>query len=273
MILKLDDKKIEIKEEYIKTVNSKSTGDELNTYRFKIRVAGKEKFEDFKSKMKLFKEKAILQVDDNDKVLAMYNVGTWSYRYFNEFDSEDTNYLCDVEILQIEDLKTDILIIEGIENEVLKYKEEYDNHDNAIIIHAIIKNTEEQREIINKAIENKKYFSVIRPGISDKTLEMRFGKTIWSKHEDYIKRSIVLVEKQFDDNSTMKKPLLWPELDNIMSILAKDTVYIEKLEEILKNNNLITKDNIIEMKAKVEEEYKRIYREYFLVKDAEEDFE
>ena len=273
MLLKFDDKKIEVKEEYIKTVNSKSTGNELNTYRFKIRVAGKEKFEDFKNTMNIFKEKSIIQIDDNDNILAKYNVGTWSYRYYNEFDSEDTNYLCDVEIIQIEELKTDILIIEGIENEVLRYKEEFDNHNNAIIIQAVIKNTEEQRETINKTIGNNKYFKVIRPGINNNILEMRFGKTIWSKHEDYIKRSIVLVEKQFDDNIGIKKPLLWPELNNMMDILAKDTVYIEQLERILKNNNLITDDNIKEIKAKVEEEYMNIYRQYFLVKDAEEEFE
>ncbi len=273
MILQFDDKKIEVKEEYIKTVVSKSTGNELNAYRFKIRVAGKEKFEDFKNKMNMYKEECISQIDDNGNILAKYNVGTWSYRYYNEYDSEDTNYLCDVEIIQREELKTDILIIEGIENEVLKYKEEYDNYNKAIVIRAIIKNTEEQRKKINKAIGENKYFKVVRPGINNEILEMRFGKTIWSKHEDYIKRSITLVEKKYDENEKIKRPLLWPELNNMMGIIAKNTVYIEKLEKILKENNIITNENIEEIKVQVEKEYKKIYRQFYLVDDAEEDFE
>lgn len=273
MILQFEEKKIEVKEEYVKTVTSKSTGNELNTYRFKIRVAGKEKFEEFKNKMNMYKEKFISQIDDNGNILAKYNVGTWSYRYYNEFDSEDTNYLCDVEIIQGEELKTDIIIIEGIENEVLKYKEEFDNYNKAIVIRAIIKNTEEQREKINNAIGDNKYFKVKRPGINNEILEMRFGKTIWSKHEGYIKRSIVLVEKKYDENDKLKKPFFWPELTNMMDIMAKNTVYIEKLEETLKKNNMITDENIKEIKIQVEKEYKNVYRQYYLVEDVEEDFE
>lgn len=273
MILKLGDKKIDVKEEYVNSVVSKSTGNELNTYRFKIKVSGKEKFEDFKSRMHVYQEKFIFQIDENDKILARYNIGTWSYRYYNEFDSDDANYLCDVEIIQGEELKTDIIIIEGIKNEVLKYKEEFDKHNKAIIIKAVIKNTEEQREKIKEAIGEKEYFKVVRPGINDDELEMRFGKTIWSKHGNYIKRNIILVERIYDDNDKIRKPLFWPELRNMMEMLAKNITYIENLEKILQDNNILDSSEIEKLKKTVDENYKKVCRDYYLVDDSEEDFE
>lgn len=273
MILEFDNKKIEVREEYIKTTVSKSSGRELNNYRFKIKVVGKEKFENFKRQMNKYKEKFINQIDSSGKVLAKFNIGNWSYRYYNEFDSEEISYLCEVEIIQGEELKTDILVIEGVKNEVLKYKEEYDDYNNAIIITAVIKNTEEQRNKINNLIGNKKYFKVIRPGINDVELEMRFGKTIWSKHENFIKRNIILVEKSYDENDRFNKPLLWPEMNNMMTMLAKNIAYINNLEKLLKDNSIVSEKNIAELKAKVEKEYKDIYRDYYLVDDAEADFD
>ena len=82
----------------------------------------------------------------------------------------------------------------------------------------------------------------------------------------------MFVEKQFDDNSIIKKPLLWPELNNIMDIVAKNTIYIEQLEELLKRYNLISDDNIREMKTIVEKEFVTQYRQFYVVEDAEEDF-
>ena len=272
MILKFDDKEIRIKEEYVKSQISNSTGRELNEFRFKIRVEGKEKFEEFQNMMNTFKEKYICQIDENGNVVSKYNVVFWNYRFYNEFDSKDINYLCEVEIMEREELFTPTLIIEGIECEVLKYKEEYDNYRKSIIINAVIKNTEEQRENIKKAINEKRYFNVVRPGINNSVLEMRFGKTIWSQHDGYIKRKIVLVEKKYDDNSKSIHALGWPEINNIMTMLSKNVCYTELLEKVLLDNNIINEENIKQMKEQVELDYKNMQRQFFLVDDVEDEF-
>lgn len=273
MILKFADKKIDVREEYIKSTISKSTGKELNTYRFTIKVVGKEKFAEFNKLMKQYNEKIVYQVDENDNILARYNVGTWNYRYYNEFDVEEESYLCNIEIIQVEELVSQTIIIEGIENEVIKYKEEYDDHNKAIVIRAIIKNTEEKRQAIYEAIKDKKYFEVVRPDINSNVLKMRFGKTTWSEHEGYIKRNIVLVEEEYDINSKIKNPFFWPELPNIMTLLSKNIIYVEKLEGILEENNLMNKDDIIKIKKQADEEYNNVYRQFYKVEDAEDDFE
>ena len=270
MILQFSNKKVEVREEYLKSTISKSTQKELNSYTFKIKVKGKEKFEDFKKEMEKFKDENLNEIDENNNIIRSFNVGNWNYRFFSEFDSEETSYLCEIEIKQIENLFTDTLIIEGIESEVLKYKEEYDKYNDAIIIHATIKSTEEQREETKKAIGENEYFKVIRPGISNDVLNMRFGKTIWSKHDGYIKRNIVLVEKKYDLKDNNIKPFFWPELGNMQQMLAKNISYTEILEKVLISKGIMTQEEIQKVRQEVEENYKEVYKNYYLVEDAEE---
>jgi len=82
MILQFSNKKVEVREEYLKSTISKSTQKELNSYTFKIKVKGKEKFEDFKKEMEKFKEENLNEIDENNNIIRIFNVGNWNYRFF-----------------------------------------------------------------------------------------------------------------------------------------------------------------------------------------------
>lgn len=272
MILQFSSRKIEVREEYLKSIISKSTEKEINCYKFDIKVTGKEKFEEFKKEIEKYKDEDLNELDSNGEIIRKFNIKKWSYRFFSEFDIEDTSYLCTLEIMQKEDLHINSIIIAGVENEVLQYKEEYDKYNNAIIIHTIVKSTEEQREKINKLIKNDDYFSVERPEINDKSIKMRFGKNIWSKHDGYIKRYLILVENKYDEKNKNRKTLFWPELKNIQNMLANNIAYTLELENLLMKKNIVNDKELSELKKNATERYNEVYREIYLVDNVEDEW-
>lgn len=272
MILMFGDKKFNIREEYLKSNISKSTGKELNTYKFEMRVIGDKKLKEFKSLMEKYGEKFIKQVDENGNDVAVFNVKDWNYVYTNDFNSEDVSFLCEVKIEQKEILNTKSLVIAGIKVQVLRYIEEYEEMYKSIIIKAVIKINETQREKINETTEKTKYFDVVRPDINEDVLKMRFGKVIWSKHESYNKMNIILVEKQYDEESITKHSFFWPELYNMMNQISKNKIYIEELEKILKSKNIVDDEELKKIKDKSNKAIKEENRQYYLVDEAEEEF-
>lgn len=273
MILRMNNKTFETKADWINSEISRSSGNELNSYLINFQVMGEKSFNKFKTSIEGFRRKAIEELDKDGKIIHKYLVKQWNYHYLNNFESEDKNYICNIEIYEIEDLFTKSIIIENIENNVLKYNERYDKQKDAIIITAVIKSTKTQWDEINEKIKNKKYFDVIRPEINSKVLKMRYGKNVWSKHKGYIKRKIVLVEENYDKHNNFPIKILDPELKNIMKQLAQNTIYIELLEKLLEEKGILDKNNRKELKEKVEEEYKEKARDFYLVNDAEKEFD
>lgn len=269
MIIKFGDKIYDVRAEYTESQWSELTNKELNSYRFDIKVSGKENFNLFKEELEKVRSGGIQELDSNENTLREFKMDKWSYRYHNEFNSEDTIYMCTVWIEEIEKLYTSNLIIEGIAVEVLDYEEEFDKRHNAIIINATIKITDNDDDLLRNNINEKTYFSVKRPQISEEELEMRFGKTIWSQHEGFKKRSIVLVEKVYDENDDLSfHGLFEPEMSNIKDMLAQTIVYTDQIIKTLNENNIqIDKEKI---KNTMQDKYKEVRREFFKVEDAEE---
>lgn len=269
MIIRFANKTYDVRAEYSESKISESTKKELSSYRFDIKVSGKENFNLFKEELEKLRNGGIQEIDSNEKILREFKMDKWSYRYHNEFNSEDTIYMCTVWIEEIEKLYTSNLIIEGISVEVLDYNEEFDKRHNAIIIHTTIKITDEDDINFIDTTNAKKYFSVERPQISQDILEMRFGKTIWSQHEGFKKRNVVLVEKIYDENDDISfHGFLEPEMSNIKDMLAQTIVYTDEIIRILNENNIqIDKEKI---KNEMQKQYKEARRGFWKVEDAEE---
>ena len=166
---------------------------------------------------------------------------------------------------------TKTIIIAGVECEVLRYNEEV--CDDSITIDCVHKTTEEQLKQIRDSIGTSTYFKVIRPDINETPLIMRYGGyTIWSKHDNYIKRKICLVENNYD-NSIQKYGLPFfcdaRLLDKVISLLGKNVAYINFLEKHLLENNIISEKDLIDFKINCNDLSMKIERELFCVDDVE----
>lgn len=273
VILEFSDKIIRVNEQEKKYITSISTGKQLFTYSFDIDVNGKCNLDKFQQLINKYTKENLNQLDTDNNVIRKFRITNSSYTYAEISNDENNQYHYTIEISEHEELTTSILTIAGVACAVLSYNEEIDQATSAIIINAVIKQTEEDREKINGSIAKNTYFDVVRNDISDKVLKMRFGKTIWSKHDGFIKRKIVLVQENYDEAELESKLLSLginePEIMNIQKCLALQIRYTVLLEDLLINKGIISTDEIAKIKLQVEDTYMDSFRDYYLVDDVE----
>lgn len=252
---------------------SPSTGKQLNTYSVQIEIIGKVSFSKFQDLIKKHKKDYFRELDNNGNVIRKFLMGNSSYSYRGADEDEDTLYYYTMEIIEQEELITNVLIIAGISCNVLTYNEEIDKSTGAIIINAVIEQTESDREKIKSSIGDSTYFDVIRVGINDAAIKMRFGKTIWSSHDGLIKRKIVLVQENYDVEDRKNNRLSFgfnePELSNIEKMLAQQIKYSTLLENILIDKGIVSADDMSQLKKQVSSTYRDIYINYYMVDDVE----
>jgi len=273
MILKFSDKIIQIDEHEKGSMISISTGKQLYTYGFDIDIVGKHNLDKFQQLVDKYKTENLDELDSDSNIIRRFRITNSSYSYIGKSNDEDTQYHCTLEISEYEELTTSILTIAGVPCAVLSYSEKIDRTTSAIIIDAVIKQTEEDREKINNCIAKSMYFDVVRNDISDKLLKMRYGKTIWSKHNGFIKRKIVLVQENYD-KAERKSRLLnlginEPEIMNLQKNLSRQIRYTALLEDLLINKGILSTEEVTKIKAQVEDTYINNLRDYYLVDDVE----
>ncbi len=172
-------------------------------------------------------------------------------------------------------MKVKSISIAGVKNEVIRYSEETDDDSGAVIIYCVVKVPEADRLKMKEAIGDNKYFTVLPSAIRKSPLTMRLGSVVWSQHEGYIKRNIVLVENKFDLAdiiNTKALPfvdLIDLSLSNVQRELAKNISYINCLESILVRKGIVTETEIAKIKNAVEREHEQEYRRFSIVDDAE----
>lgn len=133
---------------------------------------------------------------------------------------------------------------------------------NAVIINAKVNVDSEQFNIINKLnIREERYFNVKRLGIDDGSLQMRFGRNLWSEKDGNIKMALVLVEKEYDNTDDNYHGFSEPELSIAIKQIKQLRAINVRLLDILNENNLISKEQkeAIEMELTKEELKKESY--------------
>lgn len=165
------------------------------------------------------------------------------------------------------------LIIAGIESDVLRYSEEKDEETGAMIINCVIKSNESDRGKMADAIGDNKYFDVIRPEIDNAPLIMRFGRKLWSEHDGYIKRNLVLVEKGYDNASAFSGLSMLTQndcsVDNLVLEMSKYIAYSKALENLLLKKGIITEAELELIKKETESNCLDELKRFSIVDDAE----
>ena len=240
---KLGEKIIDFEEESVEEEKSfsKHTEKELTDYKIEIRLQGAENRDWFEESIK----NNLYKLDNNEDIIAKYKGQVIS----SSSSSQSDLYNYTIKLFEKENLNIEKLIIGDLELEPYEYGEEYNStiqQDEYLQID--VKSEVGYSEFMKLYTSESKYFKVIRKGINENPVDMRFGKVIWSDLEDTekIKIDFRLVEKVYDDNTENSLGFNQPEVNH----LIEKTAYKNKVFDIL-INHLIDED--ILSKAKLEE--------------------
>lgn len=259
MLLRIGESTVKVEPENFQYEVSKHTGEKLEKFSFELNIDG------YLSELLDSLKNEVYQINgDNNKILKKYKVTNKSYSYTGNNQSNNTIYNFDIELTEVEDLNIESLIIAGVETYPYVYSEKYDG--DSLIINAKIKTPYEQLKKIKEKTDGKDYFEVIRKGINEETKMMRFGKVIWSKHENFAKQDLVLVEKNYDDNNR-KEGFNYPEIGNMMETLAYTNIFIKEISNLLVSKGVLSNEEIKELESKINDRASEKIGEFYLVKD------
>ncbi|MEG9298048.1 hypothetical protein V6B33_16415 [Mangrovibacillus sp. Mu-81] len=266
MRLKFKENHVTVKptdEEYF---TSPFTGHQLKRFQVAVSVREQQLFV-FEDELDYVKVHCITEVDEDGKEIGKYNISNTSYSYSDNSDGRMYSF----ELSEAEKIKIHKLLIEDIELTPYEYEETLS--DEAIIIHTKVTVTKDIADRIEGFHENEeKYFTVIREGINENPIKMRFGVNIWSEHEnDVIKYRLVIVEDKYDAEDDVRRPLNYPVTQNIQSMTLYHKSYIELLANLLVDKGLLSKEEIERLKDKAKEENSKNERYIYQVKDVDQE--
>lgn len=259
MLLEIGERVYEVESQEREIIVSKHTGKELEKLNLRI---------NFRGNVSEFEEALndeVQRVDDQNNVINTYQVNNRSYSYTGS-ESPNTVYKFNLELIEVEELNIEKLMIENIELQVYEYSEEY--REDGLRIDTKAKIPYEKLDEIRRIRESKEYFEVVRKGISEEKKQMRFGKVIWSKHDNFTKHDMVLVEKSYDEGDE-HMPMFYPELTNIMEHLSYSSILLEKISDLLISEGLISEDGFKEIEEEAINKISERKREFYLVEDVD----
>lgn len=167
-------------------------------------------------------------------------------------------------------------VISGIEFEEQRfeaYEISQEISKNAVVIYAKVIVTPAQFKMINRLryCSDVKYFPVIRLGISDTPLQMRFGRNLWSEKDGIIKMSLVFVEEEYDKNEKHLHGMAEPELSITIKQIKQLKAVNARLLEVLKTNKLISDEQKVSIEKELTlEELKQDHYLFDRVNDVDE---
>lgn len=242
------------------------TGHQLKRFQVTVSVT-EQQLSVFEDELDYVKVYGITEVDGDGTGIRKYKISNTSYSYSNNSDGRMYFFT----ISEEENVKIDRLLIKDIELTPYEYEETLS--DDAIIINAKVIVTKDIADRIEGLNENEeKYFTVIREGINENPIKMRFGLNIWSEHEDgSIKYRLVIVEDKYDTEDDVRRPLNYPEAQNIRSLTLYHKSYIELLADLFVDKGLLTKEEIEGLKEKAKVEKNKNLRYIYQVVDVDKE--
>lgn len=261
----IGDVQLEADVEEGESFTSKHTGKDLHRLVLQFSCQGEQYNGDVLNLFERAKKEGLTCLGADDSTIE-WKAATDSWQYSGSQGTR-TVYHHTWNIEECEPLNIEKLVIDGIELEPYKYKENF--LADALEITARIRQSEEERKAFGDHFRKKDYFPVVRVGISDAAREMRFGFGVWSKEGDTYKRQIVLIDRTFDVQH--KSPgLLQPELLNMKVILATVNSTVDELLTLLSNKGVLTQQDLETLKQDSEDRTRVTFRDFYKVTDIDE---
>lgn len=239
---------------------------ELHSFEFTIQVKGSN-LEKFKSVLEESNTGGVYRLDENNNIIGEYKVYSKGCMYTGNYTDENTIYNYTLQFEEVVRVNLESLKIGNLEVIPYEYKEDYDD---ALIIEAKIKLTKEEMEQFKVIEDGDRYFKVIRNGISDRVVTMRFGINIWSENEGNFKVSVILVEDIYDTKENKFKDVNQIQMKNMMYMLGTQININNQLMTLLLEKGLVNESEIEDIKYKAERDIKDVHRLFYKVKDVDE---
>lgn len=244
------------------------TNKELHVFEHLISVRAEE-FDSFNNHLDEFENGGVYSVDSDENNIKEYEVLSKGYSYVNNGRENEIIYNFNLQFKERDNQSLEALIISGLYTVPYMIEQRYDN---AIIINARIKLSNDEMDRFIVIRDGEEYFEVIRKGIDDNPLKMRFGKIIWSEHENFFKVEVTLVEESYDreENSNSEpflRDLFQPEMNNIIKMLAYQQSFNKYLVELLQIKGLLIEEEISRIKDKSEQEVNRTLAMLYKIND------
>jgi hypothetical protein len=169
----------------------------------------------------------------------------------------------EAELREVEELNVDRLELLGLSLTPTRYKEE--NRGYLVITARIDRLGPEEDAALEREIRKKRdgddvYFDVLRVGISDTPLRMRFGRCLWQKAGEGRAHLVRLVSEERDD----RQPFLLsgPEQTNLERKAATAEETIEALLEELQSAGVLSDTSYTKIRRQAEGAWEKRMRDF-----------
>lgn len=168
-----------------------------------------------------------------------------------------------------EEIKARALQLAGLTLEPYAYEEQFDG--DALVVTARVTIDRGQQDTLLRQDDDKRYFPVIRVGLSEEPRMMRLGRCLWSREQQVIKQEIVLVDEAYDDDQGhFHHGFDDPALSHLEEMAVEDGKLLCTLCDLLSETGAISPDGVERLAPVLERVRKRDSREFLRVEDLDE---
>lgn len=221
---------------------SPHTGSSLRRLDIRAVVQGREANDVFVAWLDRARAGAFLPVTEDDGTVSqwMLRTNSWSHR-------EGTRmYHHTLQIEEVEDLHLDHLRLGELDIQPYHYEEKF--RQDSLTASAKVLLTERQTAELRSMIETGAYFPVVRYGISEEPLEMRFGMCYWSELEEGVKYDLYLVARAGEE-TTRPIPSAFAWARTLRTHVAQREAMIDALLDCLLDKAILTQEDVDQIHA------------------------
>lgn len=261
MKLKFNDLTLEVQPFGEEEFTSKHTGNPLRRIEVELRLGER----DHQLLMKFLGDSDAVAVESDEDQSREWVVRQKTYSYRDGVPAYDHR----LELEQKEKLQVEALTVDGLTLHPYEYSERFE--DDILFITGKVEISQMEWTKLKTLIpeRGRKYFEVIRQGIDSQPREMRFGQTIWSRHNDRIKHGLLLIDKTYDQGP--RQPGFFdPEIYRMREELAEDLEAMDALIDTLSTKGVLDKHEVDEIRARAKTRQGERDREFFRVGDIDE---
>ena len=223
-------------------VISRHTGHELQRLIVRLYISSPEVQEELENGILRSEEKEITSLDPNSGRNQIWQISNSSYSYSNG----DAVIQYTLELTEKESYQIEKLLIQDIEFQPYSFSEYFD--EDQLIIEAKVKISKGDEKKLEQLLKEDGYFRVIRVGINNSPIEMRFGRVFWSQDDESKKYSLILVQRRSDGKEEPTPFYVYDIItDNTKNRLIKTDQILNKLIKKLVDKNILTEKEVEEI--------------------------